>query len=92
MHSDYTPNGAGDFTSLDPDRIDMEIKKLDRDYMTQRENNNITHVDTVIKPIECEAVTKQSIRLLAENDGRLDSSVLSSLKSNPYSMSINPIR
>jgi len=91
MHSDYTPNGAGGFTSLDPDKIDMEIKKLDRDYITQRENNNITHVDTIIKPIECESVTKQSIRLLAENDGRLDSSILSSLKSNPFSMSINPI-
>jgi hypothetical protein len=91
MHSDYTPNGAGGFTGVDPLNIDMESKKLDKDYMNQRETNNINRVHNVVQPPECDSVTKQSIRFLSENNGRLDSNILSSLKSNPYSIPINPI-
>ena len=91
LGTDRVPGAGGKYTALAPDKIDMEVKKLTSDYMNQRETNNITRVATVIKPIESCEVTKQSIKDLNFNEDRLDSSLLSSLRSNPYNININPI-
>lgn len=91
LGTEHIPGAGGKYTSLAPDKVDMEIKKLTSDYMNQRENNNITRVANVVKPIETCEVTKQAVHFLNANENRLDTSLLSSLKSNPFNININPI-
>lgn len=88
----HTPNGAGEFTSLEPDKFNQEAKRLVKDDLTPREVPNKTQVwQSTAKEIpEC-SITKQYDYLNA-NKERFDSKVLSSLSSNPYNISINPIR
>ena len=87
----HTPNGAGDFTSLDPDKFNQEAKRLIGDDFTAREVPNKTQVwQATAKEIpEC-AITKPT-EFLNANEERLDHNVLSSLSSNPYNLVINPI-
>ena len=88
----YTPNGAGEFTGLDPNNFNQEAKRLIRDDFAAREVPNKTQVwqSTAKEISEC-SITKQYDYLNA-NKERFDSSILASLSSNPYNLSINPIR
>jgi len=87
----HTPNGAGDFTSLEPDKINMESKRLITDDYAAREVPNKTQVwQATAKDIPACAVTKQT-ELLNGNENRLDPTTLSSLTTNPYNLNINPV-
>ena len=88
----HTPNGAGEFTALDPTNFNQEAKRLIKDDFAARDVPNKTQVwQATAKEIpEC-SITKQYDYLNA-NKERFDSKVLSALSSNPYSISINPIR
>jgi len=70
--------------------VDMEIKKLQIDSMAARDAGNLTRIyQTGPKRIEsCEAT--KYVNDLPEQD-RLDTSILSALKDNPYNLQINPI-
>jgi len=87
-----TPNGAGKFTSIAPENIDIDTKKLMIDSLTQREVGNITRIYQAsdMDNGKC-AITKIGNNYLNANKDRLDASTLNALKSNPYSLSINPI-
>jgi len=90
----YTPNGGGEFTSLDPSNIDLSARKLVSDSIAPRANaGNVTRVmQTEVTPIKQCDLTKpamKDINVTAVED-RLDSSVLGGLKSNPFALSINP--
>jgi hypothetical protein len=87
-----TPNGAGGFTSLSPEYIDMQSKKLIIDSLSEREVGNITRIAqaTGMDNGDC-ATTKIGNNYLNANTDRLDVSTLNALKSNPYNLSINPI-
>jgi hypothetical protein len=87
----HTPNGAGGFTSLEPDNFNQEAKRLIKDDLTPREVPNKTKVwqQTAQEIPDC-AVTKQYDFLNANKD-RLDISTLAGLATNPYNLPINPI-
>jgi hypothetical protein len=87
----HTPNGAGGFTSLEPDNFNQEAKRLVKDDLAPREVPNQTKVwqQTTPEIPDC-AITKQYDYLNANKD-RLDPTTLSSLSSNPYNLPINPI-
>jgi len=87
----YTPNGAGEFSSLEPTKFIQETKRLIKDDLAPREVPNQTKVwQATAKEIpEC-AVTKQ-FDYLNGNKDRLDPSTLASLSTNPYNLPINPI-
>ena len=70
--------------------VDMEIKKLQEDSLAARDAGNVSRIyQPGPKRIElCEAT--KYVNDLPEQS-RLDASVLSALKDNPYSVQINPI-
>jgi len=87
----YTPNGAGGFTGLDPAQFDQQSKKLICDSLNERETMNTRPQQLTARPIEQCEVTRGGNYMNA-NEDRFDSSILSSLASNPYNININPIR
>jgi hypothetical protein len=88
----HTPNGAGEFSSLEPDKFNQEAKRLIKDDFTPREVPNKTQVwQATVQEIPDCAITKQYDYLNA-NKNRMDATILSSLSSNPYNLAINPIR
>lgn len=88
----HTPNGAGAFTSLNPELVDMESKKLVSDSIAVRNAQNISRVvQTTARPIgSCELTKGVGPRPNAQED-RLDPILLNSLRSNPFNLNINPI-
>ena len=87
----HTPNGAGGFTSIAPDKIVQETKRLVKDDITPREVPNKTQVwQATAQDIPSCSITKQMDYLNANKD-RLDPTTLSSLASNPYNLAINPV-
>ena len=88
----HTPNGSGEYASLEPDNFNQEAKRLIRDDFAPREvpNKTVVWQATAQEIPEC-AVTHQYDYLNA-NKNRLDESVLSALATNPYNLAINPIR
>lgn len=87
----HTPNGAGEFSTLDPANIDMESKKLMSDAISERETGNITRINQPTpNTVDC-ATTKVGNNYINGNENRLDPAMLNSLKSNPYNLAINPI-
>lgn len=91
----YTPNAEGISQAVDSSAVDMEVKKLQEDRMNPREEGNITKVyqqpntnNGIITKDPQKAVGGGGALGL---DDRLDPSLLSSLKENPYNLSINPI-
>jgi hypothetical protein len=87
----YTPNGSGEFASLDPANVDLESKKMVVDDMAARTVGNVSRVyQTTTKAMDrCELTQdKDSLNAL---ENRLDPSILSSLKDNPYNLNVNPI-
>jgi hypothetical protein len=91
LETSHIPNAGGGYTGLGVDKVDMEVKKLTSDYINNRENNNITRVNNVINPIGLEQITKPADRLNNVTNDRLDNNILSSLRENPYNISVNPI-
>jgi len=91
MAAGHTPAGAGQFTSLDPSKVDMETKKLMSDSMAPRTTGNVTRVlQPTAMPIEaCEVTTRPDI--LNANKDWLDPSLLNALRDNPYAVNVNPI-
>lgn len=88
----YTPNGAGEFSSLEPDKFNQEAKRLIKDDLAPREVPNKTQVwQATAQEIPGCSITKQYDYLNANKD-RFDSKILSALSSNPYNLTINPIR
>ena len=87
----HTPNGAGGFTSLEPDKFIQEAKRLVSDDMAVRETHNKTAIwQQTAKEIPKCSITHQYDYLNA-NENRLDPNVLSSLSTNPYNLQINPV-
>ena len=87
----HTPNGAGGFTGVSGDMIDMESKKLVKDSLAERDIGNITRVAQNTPHKDACEITKVGNNYLNANNNRLDPNLLNSLKSNPYNLSINPI-
>jgi len=87
-----TPNGAGAFTGLAPELVDMESKRLNVDSLAARDAPNITRIAqaSTIEVGAC-ATTKVGNNYLNGNENRLDPTTLNALKSNPYNLPINPI-
>jgi hypothetical protein len=86
----YTPNGAGGFTGQDPEKIDMESKRLVSDSIATRETANASPKQSTARAIDkCEVTRTGEFLNGAEN--RLDGNTLASLRSNPYSININPV-
>lgn len=87
-----TPNAKGANRGLDGKDLDMEAKKLDADRLNYRE----TSVHKVYQPTarameQCEVTKHPQLACLNENENRLDPNLLSSLKENPYNLSIAPL-
>jgi hypothetical protein len=87
----YTPNAGGGYTGQNPDNVDMDSKRLVGDSIIERETNN-----RVAKQVTARAIDKCEVTQLPDyingNEKRLDPSVLGGLRSNPYSININPVR
>lgn len=87
----YTPNAGGGYSGQNPDNIDMDSKRLVSDSIIERETNN-----TVAQQLTARAIDKCEVTQLPDyingNEKRLDPSVLGGLRSNPYSININPVR
>ena len=86
----HTPNGAGGFTGQDPAKFDMESKRLVSDSIVERTTANARPQQVTARAIDACEVTKSS-DFLNGGVNRLDSSILASLRSNPYSININPV-
>lgn len=87
----YTPNAEGMSVALDSKNLDMETKKLETDRFNPHEGN-INHIYQVRRHMDqCEVTKQPQLACLNENAERLDPGLLSSLKDNPYNLSINPI-
>lgn len=86
------PNAGGGYESLNPDMVNLDPRKIIGDDMAARATGNITRVmqPTAVPTDTCQ-VTKPAGPLLNGQEDRLDPGLLSSLKSNPYNLSINPI-
>lgn len=91
MAAGHTPAGAGAFTSLDPEKVDLESKKLMTDSIAPRAVGNVSRVlQPTAKPIEeCEITSRPDIP--NANKDWLDPSILNALRDNPYTVSVNPI-
>lgn len=90
--SGHTPNGAGAFTSLNPELVDMESKKLVSDSMAVRNVQNIGRVmQTSARPMEACELTKGVGPKPNAQAERLDPQLLNGLLSNPYNLNVNPI-
>lgn len=88
----YTPNGAGEFSSLDAANIDLESKRPFMDDMSARNTGNVSRVmQTTQRAVEKCEVTQPGRDLPNALENRLDPNVLSGLKSNPFNLSVNPI-
>ena len=88
----HTPNGAGKFTGLPKENVNMVVNKKQIDL---EESERIGTMGLAIEglpiPLKQENITKQAYR---NNDynSRLDSSILSTLIDNDNIIKINPIR
>ena len=88
----YTPNAKGANISLDPDNVTMDARRLVVDDMAPRATPNMTRIQEAgPKHVEPCEITKPANELPYSGAERLDPSILSSLKTNPYQMNINPI-
>ena len=87
----YTPNAGGGYTGQNPDNVDMDSKRLVSDSVIERETNN-----RLAKQVTARAIDKCEITQLPDyingNEKRLDPSILGGLRSNPFSININPVR
>jgi len=91
INAGHTPNGAGNFTSIDKKDVNLSNKKQLDLYEEQLPSTNANKVYQIAPlNINEEAITKIPIQDNAYKS-RLDSSVLSSLIENEDVIKINPI-
>ena len=92
MKAGYTPNAGGKFVGLPKEEVNMVVNKRQIDL---EESERIGTMGTVYEglpiPIDECSITKQPMKENAYN-GRLDSSILSTLIENDNIIKINPIR
>jgi len=91
MKAGHTPNGAGNFTSLDKKNINMDIKRqVDIQEISEPTRNIGRILQTGPLEIKEENITSQ---IKKENafENRLDSSILSAIANNNDVIKINPI-
>jgi hypothetical protein len=91
INAGYTPNGAGKFTGIDKNDVNLSNRKqtdLYEDALPKRNVDKVYQV-TPLK-IENESITKVPLQENAFKN-RLDSSILSSLIENEDVIKINPI-
>jgi hypothetical protein len=88
----HTPNAGGLFTGLEPDAVSLDTKKAMVDSMSSRAMGNVSRINQVSPShlTGCE-LTRGNPTRPNENENRLDPGLLSTLKSNPYNLNINPI-
>ena len=88
----HVPGASGPNEGLDASQIDMASKKLVGDSMAQRNVGNVTRVmQPTALPIELCDITKPAAPFLNGEENRLDPSLLSPLKNNPFNLSVNPL-
>lgn len=88
----HVPNAGGAYESLPPDQVNLDPRKIIQDDMAARTTGNVTRVmQPSSLPTEACQITRPSGPLLNGQEERLDPSLLTSLKSNPYNLTINPI-
>jgi len=88
----YTPNAQGASAGMDGSDVNLDVRKLVGDAFAPRTFGSITKAYVNgDKPIEACEVTKQAMTLPQVDADRLDPSVLSTLKTNPYKIKLNPI-
>jgi len=88
----YTPNAKGASAGMDAGAVRLDSQRPMADDLAARSTHNPTRVlQTSGKAVEQCEVTRQAVQLPSATENRLDPNVLSSLKTNPYAMSINPI-
>jgi hypothetical protein len=89
----YTPNAEGISQNVGSSGVDLEIKKLQEDRENPREEGNISRIyQQGAEEKEPCSITKDPQKACMEtNAGRLDASLLSVLKDNPYNLSIAPL-
>lgn len=90
----YTPNAEGISQNIGASGVDIEVKKLPTDRENPRTEGNLSRIYQIgSQEKEPCAITKEPQKsCLNENVGRLDGSLLSVLKENPYNLSINPLK
>lgn len=89
----HTPNPGGMNIPIDKQDINMKSNKLIEDSIVQREAGNINMIYQ--KPPELNTCSLTKDRYADEYNAyanRLDVSILDSLKSNEYSININPVK
>lgn len=89
-----TPAAGGAFIGLAKEQIDMDIKRLMSDDVAARQTGNLKGTQTTARPIEfCEVtrLTEKERDMEQAQEGRIERDLLSVLKSNPYSININPL-
>jgi hypothetical protein len=88
-----TPSAAGAFVGLAKDQVDMQTKRIVGDSIASRETGNFRGIQTGVLPVEtCEVTHPVARELDNPQVGRLDGDLLSALNSNPYNLSINPLK
>ena len=89
----YTPNAEGISQNVGANGVDMEVKKLPSDRENPRTEGNVSRIYQVgaEEKSPCSITKDPQKACLNENVGRLDGTLLSVLKDNPYNLSINPL-
>jgi Family of unknown function (DUF5899) len=91
--SGNTPSAAGAFIGVTKDQIDMQTKRVMEDSITTRETGNYRAVQTSVLPIKpCDITHPVAREMDNPQIGRLDGDYVSALQSNPYTISLNPLR
>jgi hypothetical protein len=91
IHAGHTPNGGGNYKSVDKNDVNMSTRKIMEDNVSQRTVGNISKIyQTTVPSIDTCEITKPQI-LPNANQNWLDPSLLEPLKSNELNISINPI-
>lgn len=88
----HTPNGAGGFTSLEPEKVAVDVRKPIVDSLASRAVGNVTRIAQLTPKIidKCE-LTRGVPEKANHRERGVDGSLLAALKSNPYNLSINPV-
>ena len=88
-----TPAAGGAFIGVAKDQVNMDTKRIMGDSIATRETGNSRATQATARRIDnCEItrVVSKDFDNTQAQAGRLDADLLSSLSTNPYSISINP--
>jgi hypothetical protein len=85
--SAHIPNAGGKFTNIDKKNVNFTSEKLPEDSITTRIVGNVNKIYTD-GPIINKCATTKELEQLNSFENRLDPTMISSLKSNPFSHNI----